>query len=98
MKEVLLEIKKMNKKFGPIVALQNVDLKICRGEIHGLIGENGSGKSTITSIAAGMQKATSGEMVYKGEPWNPSSMVEAQAKGVSTVSYTHLTLPTTTRV
>ena len=58
MAETLLEIKKMCKNFGPIVALKDVDLTVRRGEIHGLIGENGSGKSTITSIAAGMQKAT----------------------------------------
>lgn len=85
MKELILEIKKMSKKFGPIVALKDVDLQIRRGQIHGLIGENGSGKSTITSIAAGMQEATSGEMFYRGEPWKPSSMVEAQARGVSMI-------------
>lgn len=71
MGETLLEVKNMTKKFGPIVALKGVDLTISRGEIHGLIGENGSGKSTITSIAAGMQQATSGEMFYKGKPWKP---------------------------
>lgn len=85
MGEALLEIKNMNKKFGPIVALKDVELTIRRGEIHGLIGENGSGKSTITSIAAGMQEATSGEMFYKGQPWKPHSMIEAQAKGISMI-------------
>lgn len=85
MGEIILEIKKMNKKFGPIVALKDVDLTVRRGEIHGLIGENGSGKSTITSIAAGMQEATSGEMFYKGQAWKPSSMVDAQHKGVSMI-------------
>lgn len=75
----------MNKTFGSIVALKDVNLQICRGQIHGLIGENGSGKSTITSIAAGMQQATSGEMFFKGAPWKPTSMVEAQAKGVSMI-------------
>lgn len=85
MEEILLEIKKMNKKFGPIVALKDVDLTVRRGEIHGLIGENGSGKSTITSIAAGMQEATYGDMFFKGKPWKPSSMVEAQQKGVSMI-------------
>lgn len=85
MSEVLLEIRNMTKNFGPITALKNVDLVIRRGEIHGLIGENGSGKSTITSIAAGMQKATEGEMFYRGEPWEPNSMVEAQNRGVSMI-------------
>lgn len=75
----------MTKKFGPIVALKGVDLTVNRGEIHGLIGENGSGKSTITSIAAGMQEATGGEMFYKGKPWKPRSMIEAQANGISMI-------------
>lgn len=83
--EILLEVRNMCKRFGPITALKNVDLTIRRGEIHGLIGENGSGKSTITSIAAGMQKATSGEMFYKGQPWAPESMVEAQRNGISMI-------------
>ncbi len=85
MEEILLEIKHMNKKFGSIVALKDVDLTIRRGQIHGLIGENGSGKSTITSIAAGMQQATSGEIFYKGKPWKPTSMVEAQRHGISMI-------------
>ncbi len=75
MGEILLEIKKMTKLFGPIVALNGVNLTVSRGQIHGLIGENGSGKSTITSIAAGMQQATSGEMFYKGRPWKPLPMM-----------------------
>lgn len=83
--EVLLEIKNMTKEFGPIVALKGVDLTVSRGQIHGLIGENGSGKSTITSIAAGMQQATSGEMFFKGKPWKPASMIEAQANGISMI-------------
>lgn len=53
-RELLFEAKKLTKHFGPTVALDNVDFKVYRGEITGLIGENGSGKSTITSIAAGM--------------------------------------------
>lgn len=74
----LLEIKKMTKTFGPVVALKDVDLVLRKGDILGLIGENGSGKSTITLIAAGMQKATKVEsMRYKGKDWSPSSMLDA---------------------
>ena len=93
MGEVLLEVKGMCKNYGPITALKNVDLKVCRGEVHGLVGENGSGKSTITSIAAGMQPKTSGEMFFKGEPWNPSSMIEAQHKGLSMILQEANTIP-----
>ncbi len=83
--ETIIEVKKMCKNFGPTKALKMVDLKFNRGEIRGLVGENGSGKSTVTSIIAGMQKATSGEMFYKGKKWEPSSMVDAQLHGISMV-------------
>ena len=96
MAEILLEIKKMSKNFGPIVALKEVDLTVRRGEIHGLIGENGSGKSTITSIAAGMQPASAGEMFFKGQPWKPDSMVHAQAQGMSMILQEANTIPNCT--
>lgn len=79
--KILFEGRNITKMFGPTVALNQVNLTIYRGEIHGLIGENGSGKSTISSIAAGMQKATSGEMFFKGSPYNPSTMIEGSAAG-----------------
>lgn len=93
MSEVLLEITGMSKNFGPVVALKNVALKICRGQVHGLVGENGSGKSTITSIAAGMQPATSGEMLLMGQRWKPASMIEAQQNGLSMILQEANTIP-----
>ena len=72
--EIIMECRKITKTFGPVVALDQVDLTVRRGEVRGLIGENGSGKSTVTSIFSGMQPADSGEMTYKGQPWKPSSM------------------------
>lgn len=83
--KLLIEVKDMVKNFGPTKALKNVNMKFYRGEIRGLIGENGSGKSTVTSIIAGMQQATSGEMYYKGQAWKPESMVDAQRNGISMV-------------
>ena len=78
-KTPLLSIRGMTKIFdNVVVALKNVDLTVYPGDVLGLIDENGSGKSTITSIAAGMQKATEVEsMQYKGEDWKPSSMLDA---------------------
>ena len=84
-KELLFEARKLTKHFGPTVALNGVDFKVYRGEITGLIGENGSGKSTITSIAAGMQPATSGEMFFKGEPHKPATMIEGAAAGIGMI-------------
>ena len=58
MGDVILEIKKMHKTFGPTVALKEVNMTLRKGEIRGLIGENGSGKSTIMSIASGKIPST----------------------------------------
>lgn len=83
--EVLVEVKNLCKNFGVTRALVNVDMKVRRGEICGLIGENGSGKSTISSIIAGIQTATSGEMFYKGQPWKPSTALEAERNGIAMI-------------
>ena len=75
--EILLEVKDMSKNFGVTVALDHVSFAIKRGEIRGLIGENGSGNRTASSIIAGIQPATSGEMLYKGKPWKPANTLDA---------------------
>lgn len=89
----LLECHHMHKEFGPTIALKDVDFTLHRGEIRGLIGENGSGKSTIMSIASGMQPATSGEMIYKGNPWAPKTMLEAQDAGIAMILQEANTIP-----
>ena len=91
--EVIMECRGITKTFGPVVALDNVDLTVKRGEVRGLIGENGSGKSTVTSIFSGMQPADSGEMFYKGQPWKPSSMQWAATQGVGMIVQETGTVP-----
>ena len=91
--DIVMECKQITKTFGPVVALDHVDLIVKRGEVRGLIGENGSGKSTITSIFSGMQPADSGEMFYKGKPWNPSSMEWAGTQGVGMIVQETGTVP-----
>ncbi len=85
MNNPVLEMKNIIKRFGSVVALNNVDLTVYPGEIRGLIGENGSGKSTIASIAAGMQKANEGRMQFKGNKWEPESMIDALNGGIGMV-------------
>lgn len=85
MNTATLQMKNIHKRFSSTIALDGVDLSAYPGEICGLIGENGSGKSTISSIAAGMQKADEGEMFFHGEPWAPSSMIDALEKGVGMI-------------
>ena len=83
--KLIIETRQLCKHFGPTVALNHVDLKIYRGQITGLIGENGSGKSTITSIVAGMQGATSGEIYYKGQLHKPATMIEGAKMGIGMI-------------
>lgn len=83
--KTILEVKKVNKRFGATIALNDVDFILKKGEIHGLIGENGSGKSTLSSIISGIQKLDSGEMYYKNETHEPNSMIDALNKGVGMV-------------
>ena len=85
MKTPILEMKHIRKTFASTIALGDVSFDVYPGEIRGLIGENGSGKSTISSIAAGMQKADSGEMIFHGKAWNPSSMIEALDGGIGMI-------------
>ena len=82
---LIIETIGLTKKFGPTLALDKVDLQVFRGEILGLIGENGSGKSTISSIIAGMQPPTGGKMLYKGEPHHPHTMIEAGKAGIGMI-------------
>ncbi len=81
----LFKAEKMNKYFGATHALKAVDIAIARGEIRGLIGENGSGKSTFSSICAGIQRSDSGTMYFDGEEYKPSDPIDAMDKGVCMV-------------
>jgi len=94
--EILFRAEHMHKVFGPTVALKDVNFELRRGEIRGLIGENGSGKSTIMSIASGMQPPTDGKMYYKGQAWAPANMIESQAAGISMILQEANTIPNVT--
>ena len=93
MTEPLLKMKGICKHFSTTIALDAVDLNDYPGEIRGLIGENGSGKSTISSIAAGMQKADAGTMEFKGKPWAPTDMMDALEHGIGMVVQEQGTVP-----
>lgn len=80
-----LSAHKICKSFGPTRALVDVDVTVRRGEIRGLIGENGSGKSTFSSIVAGAQRADSGTFELEGKPYDPKHMVDAQNHGISMI-------------
>lgn len=95
-KELLLKCEHISKSFGVTKALADVRLEVSRGEIRGLIGENGSGKSTISSIIAGVQPYDTGSMTLRGKTYLPHDMIEAQRSGVSMVVQEMGTIPNIT--
>lgn len=85
MNQPIVETIGLSKQFGPTMALHELDLELFGSQITGLIGENGSGKSTISSIIAGLQHQTSGTMRYRGKPHAPATMLEAARNGIGMI-------------
>ncbi len=83
--QILLKLENITKKFGNITAVNSVSFDIRKGEIHGLIGENGSGKSTVSSIISGLYPCTSGKMLLEGEAYEPTDLICANEKGISII-------------
>ncbi len=63
---VLLDVRRLNKRFGGVVATDQVDLQIAQGEIHALIGPNGAGKTTLVAQLAGQVPSDSGSVHFDG--------------------------------
>ncbi len=85
MKELLVSTKDLTKKFGDVVAVDKVSMEIYSGEIRGLIGENGSGKSTISQMICGIYSRTSGEIFYKGKEFKPNSYLDAEKNHIAMI-------------
>jgi simple sugar transport system ATP-binding protein len=81
----MLELKNITKTFGNVVANDNVSIKIEKGTIHAIVGENGAGKSTVMRIAYGFYTADSGEITVDGKPVNIRNPHDAIALGIGMV-------------
>lgn len=68
MTEPILQISKLNKSFGPVHVLRDVDLNVYPGQVTALVGDNGAGKSTLVKCIAGIHGADSGEIRFEGKP------------------------------
>jgi branched-chain amino acid transport system ATP-binding protein len=64
---MLLEMKSLTKRFGGLVAVNNVDFSVEKGKINAIIGPNGAGKSTFFNLISGFYKPTAGQIIFKGE-------------------------------
>ena len=93
----MLELRKITKRFGSVLANDRVDIKVAAGTIHAVIGENGAGKSTAMRIAYGFYRADSGEVIIDGKLARLVSPHDAIARGVGMV-HQHFTLVDTMTV
>jgi ribose transport system ATP-binding protein len=81
----IIRLERVTKRFGGIVAVNDVSFGIAPGEIHAVVGENGAGKSTIMKMLAGVYQPDSGSLVLRGEPVVIGDPLQARKLGVSIV-------------
>lgn len=82
--DILLEMRNITKTFPGVKALDNVNLKVEKGEIHALVGENGAGKSTLMNVLSGTYPYGSyeGDIIYDGEVCKFNKIKDSEAKGI----------------
>ncbi|AZO93753.1 sugar ABC transporter ATP-binding protein [Halocella sp. SP3-1] len=85
LKDYLVRMKDVSKRFGGVIALENVNFSIKPGEVHVLLGENGAGKSTLMKILSGVYQLSSGELYIKGKETSNLTPKEAQNLGISII-------------
>ena len=81
----LLQLKGINKSFGPVHVLHDVDLSVWPGQVTALVGDNGAGKSTLIKGIAGIYSFDSGEYFFDGEPAHVHDPKQANALGIEVV-------------
>ena len=88
-----LELRGIGKRFGPVIANDNIDLIVEPGEIHVLLGENGAGKSTLMNVLYGLYTPDSGQILLDGESVTFSGPGDAVERGVGMVHQHFMLIP-----
>src|SRR5262245_37551208 len=83
--EPLLKLRGIDKHFGPVQALYGVDLDLPAGQVTGLCGDNGAGKSVLTRTIAGVHQPDHGQIYFEGRQVHIRSARDAAALGIETV-------------
>jgi ABC-type sugar transport system ATPase subunit len=81
----VLRLEHISKRFGPVTALRDINMHLRKGEVLGLLGDNGAGKSTVMKIICGFQSPDTGSMTLRGDPYAPRSVDQARKLGIDTV-------------
>ncbi|MDZ8395713.1 sugar ABC transporter ATP-binding protein [Escherichia coli] len=85
MSETFLQMKHITKRFPGVLALNDVQFSLRRGEVHALLGENGAGKSTLMKILSGVYQPDEGEIIFEDKPVSFSDPLSAQNVGITII-------------
>ncbi|EJD8776461.1 sugar ABC transporter ATP-binding protein [Escherichia coli] len=85
MSETFLQMKHITKRFPGVLALNDVQFSLRRGEVHALLGENGAGKSTLMKILSGVYQPDEGEIIFEDKPVSFSDPLSAQDVGITII-------------
>jgi ABC-type uncharacterized transport system ATPase subunit len=94
--ELVLELRGITKRFPGVLANDNVDFDLRKGEVHALLGENGAGKSTLMSILYGLYHPDEGEILVHGEPVSMDTPKDAIGRGIGMVHQHFMLIPVMT--
>lgn len=81
----LLEVKNITKRFGGLVAVDNVNMKVFPGEVVGILGDNGAGKSTLIKVISGVYHADAGKIYFNNQMIKINNPMEALRIGIETI-------------
>lgn len=81
----LLEMRGIDKSFGEVKVLDNVDLTVEKGQVHALLGENGAGKSTLMNILTGVHARNAGSIEFNGVPLTHITIRHSEQMGIAFV-------------
>ncbi|EFO4295348.1 sugar ABC transporter ATP-binding protein [Escherichia coli] len=93
MSETFLQMKHITKRFPGVLALNDVQFTLRRGEVHALLGENGAGKSTLMKILSGVYQPDEGEIIFEDKPVSFSDPLSAQNVGITIIHQEFNLLP-----
>ncbi len=81
----VLRVEHVSKRFGAVIALEDVSMHLAKGEVLGLLGDNGAGKSTLIKILSGFMRPDAGSVFVDGEETVIRSVDHARSLGIDTV-------------